>query len=127
MPVNKSRRAQLANARRNRKIEVFHKTRQILREENAKEQRIVVTPSTIVDICVSYDKSWMTRGHTSYMGLGCVIDVLTGLVIDHHVMSTFCHACATTGALIKSQQPQHFDAWMEEHKRQGCDKNFEDL
>ncbi|GFO14797.1 hypothetical protein PoB_004130200 [Plakobranchus ocellatus] len=73
----------------------------------------------------SYDGSWMTLGHTSHMGLGCVIDVMTGLVIDHHMMSTFCHTCATTGAWMKDQQPARFDAWMEEHRRQGCDINFE--
>ncbi|GFO03213.1 hypothetical protein PoB_002971800 [Plakobranchus ocellatus] len=105
----------------------YHKTRQtneIAHEQHVKERNIALTPSTIIDICVSYEGSWMTRGHTSYMGLGCLIDALTGLVIDHHVISTFCHTCATTGAWMKDQQC--FDAWMEEHRRQGCDINFED-
>ncbi|GFX89784.1 uncharacterized protein TNCV_2245841 [Trichonephila clavipes] len=41
----------------------------------------------IVDIGVSYDGSWLTKGHTSNIGLGCVIDLLTGFVIDYEVMS----------------------------------------
>ncbi|GFV63761.1 uncharacterized protein TNCV_2412141 [Trichonephila clavipes] len=41
----------------------------------------------IVDIGVSYEGSWMTRGHTSNIGVGCVINLLTGFMIDYEVMS----------------------------------------
>ncbi|KAJ4430652.1 hypothetical protein ANN_19242 [Periplaneta americana] len=39
-------------------------------------------PENVVDITVSYDGSLHKRGHMSHYGVGIVIDVLTGLVID---------------------------------------------
>ena len=40
-----------------------------------------------IDLTVRYDGSWMTRGHKSLYGIGCVVEVVTGLVIDLQVMS----------------------------------------
>ncbi|GFY06771.1 hypothetical protein TNCV_2203041 [Trichonephila clavipes] len=42
----------------------------------------------IVDIGVSYDGSWLIRGHTSNIGVGCVIDLLTGFVINYEGVKT---------------------------------------
>ena len=42
---------------------------------------------------MSYDGSWLTRGHTSLICIGYVIDVLTGIVWDAHVMCSYCQAC----------------------------------
>ncbi|GBL78820.1 hypothetical protein AVEN_11057-1 [Araneus ventricosus] len=39
----------------------------------------------VIDIGVSYDGSWLTRAHTSNIRIGCVIDLLTGFVIDFQV------------------------------------------
>ncbi|GFT10850.1 uncharacterized protein TNCV_1944711 [Trichonephila clavipes] len=36
----------------------------------------------ITDIDVTFDGTWLTRGHSSQIGLGCVIDLLTGFVMD---------------------------------------------
>ncbi|GFW71444.1 uncharacterized protein TNCV_3459701 [Trichonephila clavipes] len=41
----------------------------------------------IADLSVSFDGTWLTRGHTSLIGVGCVIDMLTGYVVDFEVMS----------------------------------------
>ena len=41
----------------------------------------------IVDIDVSYDGSWHTRGHTSKSGIGCIIDNKTVLVVDFQCLS----------------------------------------
>ncbi|GFS98266.1 uncharacterized protein TNCV_4903111 [Trichonephila clavipes] len=41
----------------------------------------------ITDLSVSFDGTGLTRGHTSLIGVGCVIDVLTGYVVDFEVMS----------------------------------------
>ncbi|GFO17376.1 hypothetical protein PoB_004388100 [Plakobranchus ocellatus] len=43
-----------------------------------------------MQIAVSFDGSWLTRGHKSMVGIGCVVEVLTGLVLDSHVMSQHC-------------------------------------
>ncbi|GFU53705.1 uncharacterized protein TNCV_5048081 [Trichonephila clavipes] len=47
----------------------------------------------IVDIGVSFDGSWLTRGHTSNIGVGCAIDLLTDFVIDYEIMSKRCGEC----------------------------------
>lgn len=49
----------------------------------------------IIDISVSYDGTWHKRGHTSLYGIGIVIDVLTGLIIDYEVLSKYCVECAS--------------------------------
>ncbi|GFT52485.1 uncharacterized protein TNCV_14641 [Trichonephila clavipes] len=42
----------------------------------------------ITDLSVSFHGTWLTRGHTSLIGVGCVIDMLTGYVVDFEVMRT---------------------------------------
>lgn len=39
------------------------------------------------NIDVTYDGTWMTRGHTSCFGGRCVIKLYSGLVLDHCVLS----------------------------------------
>ena len=36
----------------------------------------------VIDLVVSFDGSWMTRGHKSAYGIGCAIDAMTGLCVD---------------------------------------------
>ncbi|KAK2180034.1 hypothetical protein NP493_460g00024 [Ridgeia piscesae] len=38
--------------------------------------------ATVVDLTVNYDGSWMNRVHKSQYGIDCVVEVITGLVID---------------------------------------------
>ncbi|GFU15936.1 uncharacterized protein TNCV_2368641 [Trichonephila clavipes] len=52
------------------------------------------TDVPVVDISVSFDGSWLTRGHTSLIGIACVIDILTGCVIDFEVMCKECRNCS---------------------------------
>lgn len=40
----------------------------------------------IVDVTVSFDGTWHKRGFTSNYGVATVIDVVTGLVLDHIVL-----------------------------------------
>ena len=40
----------------------------------------------IINIGVSFDSSWLTRGHRSKYGIGAVIDVVTGHVIEYEVL-----------------------------------------
>ncbi|XP_070175236.1 uncharacterized protein [Littorina saxatilis] len=75
-------------------------------------------PQETIDITVSFDGTWQKRGFTSLYGVGVVIDVLTGLVVDFHVMSKYCHAC-------KLQEAQNFpaeemEAWRAAHAPKCC-------
>ncbi|GFV55635.1 uncharacterized protein TNCV_1821221 [Trichonephila clavipes] len=42
--------------------------------------------SSMTDIDVTFDGTWLTRGHSSQLGVGCVIDLLTGFVMDFEIM-----------------------------------------
>ena len=44
----------------------------------------------IIDIAVSFDGTWLTRGFCSLYGIGAVIEVQSGLVIDFVVLSLYC-------------------------------------
>ncbi|GFU72834.1 uncharacterized protein TNCV_2782991 [Trichonephila clavipes] len=61
--------------------------------KNVREAYDSKNDKDIVDIRVSYDGSWLKRGHTSNIGVRCVIDLLTGFVIDYEVMSKRCGEC----------------------------------
>ncbi|KAI0222670.1 eIF-2-alpha kinase activator GCN1 [Lamellibrachia satsuma] len=84
---------------------------------------ICQTPETedVRDINVSYDASWMTRGHQSYYGIGSVIDLITCLVIDYTVLSLYCHGCTTVGDHM-DKNTDDYRTWKANHV---CNKNFE--
>ncbi|KAK3765293.1 hypothetical protein RRG08_062853 [Elysia crispata] len=71
------------------------------RKEHAKCDPSVADPQTLMDIAMSYDGSWLTRGHTSLIGVGFVIEVLTGLVLDAYVKSSHCQVCLIKETLQK--------------------------
>ncbi|GFU65393.1 uncharacterized protein TNCV_1492341 [Trichonephila clavipes] len=55
----------------------------------------------ITDLSVSFDGTWLTRGHTSLIGVGCVIDMLTGYVVDFEVMSGKAHGSLKEATIKK--------------------------
>ncbi|KAK3778047.1 hypothetical protein RRG08_004842 [Elysia crispata] len=58
--------------------------------------------------------------------IGCVIDVLTGLIIDGHVCSLHCHICARGGEFVREETPQRYQCWRQQHIASGeCTINFE--
>ena len=62
-----------------------------------------IDESGVMDLMVSFDGSWMTQGHSSLYGIGCVVEMVTGLVIRlHHpvsVLSELCMCCGTVRRL----------------------------
>ncbi|GBO43982.1 hypothetical protein AVEN_219740-1 [Araneus ventricosus] len=76
----------------------------------------------VIDVCVSYDGTWQNRGHTSLHGIGIVIDILTGLVIDFEVLSKFCQDCVNSEGMLGKNTPE-FRIWHDSHKND-CQKNF---
>ena len=76
----------------------------------------------VIDVSVSFDGTWQKRGFTSLYGLGICVDVLTGLVVDYHVMSKYCHACQLKQAAgLAAADPEE---WRQDHVGRGeCCKN----
>jgi hypothetical protein len=78
----------------------------------------------IINISISFDGSWLTRGkggHLSNIGLGVIIDLLTGLAIDYAVLCKYCQAC-TMAIQRYDKESEEFKAWVEKHEN--CDKNW---
>ena len=49
-----------------------------------------------------------------------MIDILTGLIVDFAVLSTYCHGCTTVGDRMDKTSPE-YHLWSADHK---CDRNF---
>lgn len=76
----------------------------------------------VIDVAVSYDGTWHKRGHTSLYGIGIVIDILTGLVIDFEILSKYCPECICSKRDLGSDSAE-FHVWFEGHKNH-CSQNF---
>ncbi len=78
----------------------------------------------VINIRVSFDGTWQKRGFTSHYGIGVCIDLITGLVIDFEVLSSYCHACALkeNARREKNITEEEYNTWKEKHD--DCTKNF---
>jgi hypothetical protein len=74
----------------------------------------------ILELDVSYDGTWMTRGYKSHICVGFVIDVTHGFVLDFEVISNFCQECVK---MKKRMTEEQFAEWKETHKER-CMQNF---
>ncbi|GFX50211.1 uncharacterized protein TNCV_2782331 [Trichonephila clavipes] len=70
--------------------------------------------SAITDIDVTFDGTWLTRGHSSQIGVGCVIDLLTRFVMDFEIMSKRCIECEHAKSGL-GENSAEFHAWYEGH------------
>ncbi|GFW25453.1 uncharacterized protein TNCV_3721811 [Trichonephila clavipes] len=79
------------------------------------------TDVLVVDISVSFDDRWLTRGHTSLIGIACVIDILIDYVIDFEVICKVCRICPVAKREMGDSSAD-YDIWYEGH-RKDCDIN----
>ena len=78
----------------------------------------------VIDASVSFDGTWSKRGYTASFGVGVVISIDTGEVIDYAVMSKTCDQCKAAEKL--KNNPVKYAEWKESHKASGkCQKNYE--
>ncbi|KAL2085777.1 hypothetical protein ACEWY4_019097 [Coilia grayii] len=80
--------------------------------------------NAIINISVSFDGTWQKRGFTSHYGIGVCIDILTGLVVDFEVLSSYCHTCTLRECARRDSKctQEEFEEWRETHV--DCAKNF---
>ncbi|XP_077536306.1 uncharacterized protein LOC144148663 [Haemaphysalis longicornis] len=81
-----------------------------------REVYLEMDPAFNNNITVVYDGTWLTRGHTSHIGVGTVIEFYTGLVLDCAVLSNRCHGCT----LGPKEGDESYDSWKASHI---CQKN----
>ena len=77
-----------------------------------------------IDLTVSYNGSLMTHGHKWQYGIGCVIEVMTGLAIDFQVMSLYCQRCAYASTRHGGVNTRGFIEWFRTNEPE-CNKNYE--
>ena len=80
----------------------------------------------VLNIDVSFDGTWHTRGHTSLLGAGAVIDTHTGLIMDYATTSKICVPCKQheTALAKKTLTQEEYDEWQVNHM-EDCDMNYE--
>ena len=78
----------------------------------------------VIDLVVSFDGSWMTRGHKSAYGIGCVIDTVTGLCVDLAVFSQYCQRCSYARRRFGGRDSDEFRNWFATHCNE-CNRNFD--
>ncbi|GFX05949.1 uncharacterized protein TNCV_759851 [Trichonephila clavipes] len=71
--------------------------------------------NTITDIAVPFDGTGLTRGHTSQIGIECVVGTLTGYVIDYEIMSKYCSTCISAKNEL-GETTAEYDVWYSGHK-----------
>ena len=72
--------------------------------------------SQLLDVAVSFDGTWHHRGFKSSHGVGVVMSIDTGEVLDVEVLSKDCSIC--------SKNPNPDDNWKKLHDESGfCEKN----
>ena len=105
-----------------RGLESLHKAREQIRQaytdvDAELAELLREDADAVVNIGVSFDGTRQKRGFTSNSGIGICIDILTGLVIDFEVLSTYCHACVLKqGAKNEGKiTVEEFDSWRETH------------
>ncbi|KAH7959680.1 hypothetical protein HPB49_013037 [Dermacentor silvarum] len=81
-----------------------------------KELYKVLNFGNIGNIAVCFDGTWMTRGHLSHIGVGAVIELFSGYVLDFKVLSNFCLGCKHA----PSKEDPGYSAWKKNHV---CQKN----
>ena len=64
-----------------------------------------------IPIVVSYDGTWHKRGHSSHYGVGVVIELHTGLVLDACSLSNFCLGCK----LAPPKTSPLYKDWLQKH------------
>ncbi|GFN95547.1 hypothetical protein PoB_002205300 [Plakobranchus ocellatus] len=108
------------------KDNILKQSRQKVVDYYRREEPGAFDEDGVLNIGVSYDGTWAKRGHTSKIGAGAVIEIMTGLVIDFHVMSLYCQLCASVGERLRRQNPAAYAEWLQVHKTTGkCTKNYE--
>ena len=62
--------------------QLFTRTAEHVRQIQVRQAGIIFGSDDVLDISVSFDGIWLTRGHSSHIGVGCVVDLLTGLCTE---------------------------------------------
>ena len=96
---------------------------EVVRSTYSERELSTPTEERIIDLAVSFDGTWMTRGHKSKYGLGCIVEIETGLVLDFVIMSLYCLSCAGAVARYGGAGTEEYKTWKAAHTN--CNINYD--
>ena len=96
------------------------KLRQYLHQDDSS---MLEDDENVLDVLVSYDGTWHHRRFKSSQGVGIVISIDTGEVLDAEVISKTCEVCQRS---CLGKTASEFQNWQQKHKESGkCLRNFD--
>lgn len=110
----------LYNAHKKAVDEKLAKARNCVHELYRKEKPDV-TEDDIIEIAVSFDGTWSKRGFSANFGVGFVISVDTGQVLDYGFASKICLQCSRKKEKC-GENSDEFQTWYASH-RSTCTEN----
>ena len=78
---------------------------------------------TAVNVPISFDSSWKTRGYYSNIGFGAAISTSTKKVLDYEILSRICEKCSIWTEEKQKDKPSEYEKWLERHKP-NCNRNY---
>ena len=76
-----------------------------------------------VNVPISFDSSWKTRGFYSNIGFGAAISTSTNKVLDYEILSRICEKCSIWTEEKQKDKPSEYEKWLERHKP-NCNRNY---
>ena len=89
-------------------------------------QRVDCEPSPepkAINVNVSFDSSWKTRGFYSNIGLGAAISTVTKKVLDYELLSRLCEKCSVWSEEKKKDRASEYEKWFDRHEPK-CNRNY---
>ena len=93
------------------------------KELHSKVDAIPSAVPNCINIAVSFDSSWKTRGFYSNLGFGSAISAATKKVLDYALLNRICEKCNRWSSKRQLDDPEAYQRWYESHKH-NCLKNF---
>ena len=76
-----------------------------------------------VNVPISFDSSWKTRGFYSNIGFGAAISTSSKKVLDYEILSRLCEKCSIWTEDKQKDKPSEYEKWLERHKP-NCNRNY---
>ncbi|GBL83599.1 hypothetical protein AVEN_196425-1 [Araneus ventricosus] len=76
-----------------------------------------VNDSLNIDISVTYVATWLTCQYKSLLGIGIVVDVLTGYLVAFEIMCKVCRFCSNAADELGKDSAK-FNIWYEGHRNE---------
>ena len=83
--------------------------------QKAREKVISPHQTNVIEIAVSYDGTWSKRGFTANFGIGFVISVDTGEILDSDFESKLCMECSSAKRDL-GEDTAEFNIWFAGHE-----------